>query len=93
MTTHLATLLVLAGALSTGYVVAGLFFLSFWRDTRDRLFGLFAGALLLLALQRIAPARAMVNQRDTTVYYVRRLAAFLVLLFGIIDENRATSVR
>ena len=33
---------VATGAMAMGYAVAGLFFLRFWRDARDRLFGLFA---------------------------------------------------
>lgn len=90
MTAHVATLLVLAGVLVASYLVAALFFLSFWRDTRDRLFGFFAAAFVLLALQRVALAWAMVNRHDTTACYVLRLAAFLVLLSGIVDKNRAT---
>ena len=73
--------------------MAALFFLRFWRETRDRLFGFFAGAFVLLALQRIALAAALVSQHDTTVYYVLRLAAFVVLLIGILDKNRGSTIR
>jgi hypothetical protein len=34
----------ITGALVAMNLVAGLLFLRFWRDTRDRLFGIFAGA-------------------------------------------------
>jgi membrane-associated PAP2 superfamily phosphatase len=93
MNTHDATLLFLAGALSAGYLVAALFFLSFWRDTRDRLFCFFAGAFALLSLQRVALTWAMVTDRDTTIYYMLRLAAFVLFLIGILDKNRATERR
>lgn len=90
MTTHLATVLVISGALAAGYLIAALFFLSFWRETHDRLFGFFAGAFALLALQRLALDWAMVHARDTTADYVLRLAAFVLILIAIIDKNRAT---
>jgi hypothetical protein len=89
MTTRVAAILLISGALTAAYLVAALFFLSFWRDTRDRLFGFFAGAFMLLALQRIALAWAMANQWDTTAYYILRLAAFVLILIAILDKNRA----
>ena len=35
---------VVSGAIMMGYLVAGLFFLRFWQETRDRLFLIFAVA-------------------------------------------------
>jgi len=93
MNAPVATVLVLAGALTAGSLVAALFFLRFWRETRDRLLAFFAGAFALLALQRVALTWAIVSQRDTTASYVLRLAAFVVLLIGILDKNRATATR
>jgi len=93
MSASLATVLVLAGALTACYLVAALFFLRFWRETRDRLFMFFAGSFALLALQRVALAWAMVNRRDTTLYYVLRLAAFVAILIGILDKNRTAARR
>ena len=37
-----ARVLLVSGAIVMGYAVAGLFFLRFWRETRDRLFLIFA---------------------------------------------------
>jgi len=88
MTTHLAAMFFVSGALAAGYGVAALFFFTFWRDTRDRLFGFFAAAFFLLALQRMALAWALIDQRDTSMYYVLRLAAFVLILIAIIDKNR-----
>ena len=85
MNTHDAALFFITGALTAGYLVAALFFLSFWRETRDRLFCFFAGAFVLLALQRMALTWATANARDTTVYNVLRRSAFVMLLFGILD--------
>ncbi len=73
-----------SGVLVTGYAVAGLFFLRFWRQSRDRLFGFFASAFFLLALQRILIA----TSEPTTAVYAVRLLAFVLILWAIIDKNR-----
>ena len=77
-----------AGLLVMGYAVAALFFVRFWRQTRDRLFALFAGAFLLLAIQRMALAMAVFHGTDTTTVYALRLVAFLLFLGAIVDKNR-----
>lgn len=76
-----------SGLLVAGYLVAALFFLGFWRHSRDRLFLLFAGAFAMLALQRGLLA-ALADRGDVTILYSLRLAAFLVILFAIWDKNR-----
>jgi hypothetical protein len=42
----------------------------------------------LLALQRLSLAAAVLLPVPVTTYYVLRLAAFLVILAGILDKNR-----
>ena len=67
--------------------VAGLFFLRFWRKTRDRFFAIFATAFWVLGLNWLA--LAFVNQDEVrTALYVIRLLAFLLILLGILDKNR-----
>ena len=44
----------LGGALTMGYVVLGIFFLKFWRRTRDPLFKMFAYAFCLMAFNGFA---------------------------------------
>jgi amino acid transporter len=78
------------GAMVMGYLTAGLFFLRFWRDTRDRLFAIFAGAFWLLAVQRAVLTLAMHEGDPGAVWiYGLRLLAFLLILFAIIDKNRS----
>lgn len=79
----------ISGAMTMGYAVAGLFFLRFWKRTRDRLFLLFALAFWVLAGQRLALALTTQPIEEDTVYYVVRLLAFLLILVAIIDKNRA----
>ena len=83
-----ALTILVSGALAMGYFVAGLFFLRFWRDTRDRLFGSFAAAFFILALQRAAISLPIDPTTDQVFLYVLRLLAFLLILWAIIDKNR-----
>ncbi len=79
---------VLSGAIIAGYAVVGLYFLRFWRDTRDRLFGLFAISFWLLALQRVLlTATGDLGERGAYLYLVR-LAAFVLIVFAVLDKNR-----
>lgn len=83
--------LMLSGALAMGYAVAAVFFLKFWRQTRDRLFAYFAIAFAILCVHRIAagtPSSATVNP---LWYYVLRLAAFLLILVAILGKNKRMS--
>ncbi len=80
----------MAGGLAMGYFVAGLFFLRFYKETRDRLFGIFAAAFWLLASQRVALVLLRGDAGDSLIWvYVVRLFAFLLIIFAILDKNRA----
>lgn len=83
-----ALVVFLGGTLFASYVVVALFFFRFWRESRDRLFAIFAGAFLLLALQRVLLATEVAVVEDQTWYYVIRLLAFLLMLGAILDKNR-----
>ena len=79
---------VASGAIALAFGVAGLFFLRFWRDTRDRLFGLFAMAFFVLAANRVGIALSVVQGGQGDHYYWVRLCAFLLILVAIVDKNR-----
>lgn len=80
--------LMTTGAIAAGYAVAALFFLRFWRATRDRLFALFAVAFFVLAVNR-AVAGVLPDDNRDPVYWVR-FAAFAVILVAIVDKNRSS---
>jgi peptidoglycan/LPS O-acetylase OafA/YrhL len=84
-----AVTVLVSGLLVMGYAVAGLFFLRFWRETRDRLFGIFAGAFWLLALQRTLLALSQNPDNEQVWLYGIRLLAFVLILYAIVDKNRA----
>jgi hypothetical protein len=87
---HAVIALLVSGAIVMGYGVAGLFFLRFWRETRDRLFVIFAGAFWILGLQRLALAFSHNMVEDDTGLYLVRLFAFLLILGAIVDKNRSS---
>jgi hypothetical protein len=78
----------LMGVIAMASSVAALFFLRFWRDTGDRLFAMFAVAFLLLAFTRLGLALSKTQLEGHTHWYWVRLAAFLLILFAIVDKNR-----
>jgi hypothetical protein len=82
---------VLSGAIVMGYVVAGVFFLRFWRETRDRLFLIFALAFFVLGVQRMGLALSTTPVEARTDLYLVRLFAFLMILLAIVDKNRTGS--
>lgn len=81
----------LSGALMAGYLVAGLHFLKFHRNSGDRLFLIFAISFALLAVQRVALVLLAGTPEATIYLYAVRVFAFLLIIAGIIDKNRAVS--
>lgn len=79
---------VASGALLMGYAITALFFLRFWSASRDRLFALFALAFAVLAVQRFAITVTRETMEDQTIFYLVRLAAYLIIIVAIIDKNR-----
>lgn len=79
----------LNGATMLAYLASALFFLRFWTQSRDRLFGFFALAFTLLAINRAG--LVVLTSDDERLYYlyVVRLFSFLLILYAIWDKNRA----
>ena len=71
-----------------GFVVAGLFFLRFWKRTGDSLFLAFALAFWLLGLTQALLALADVLIEERSWLYLIRLAAFSLILLSIWLKNR-----
>jgi hypothetical protein len=88
-----ATLLSLRDFLWSGTAVicwvVALFFLRFWKDTADRLFLFFALAFAVFGTNWAALQIMNPPGESRHYYYVIRLAAFLLLLVGIVDKNRS----
>jgi hypothetical protein len=79
------------GALAISCFTAALLFLRFWNLTRDRLFMFFALGFSVFALSWTWTALSFsapeVEVRHF-MYYLPRLAAFSLIILGIVDKNR-----
>ncbi len=77
------------GAIVMACATAGVFFLRFWRKTHDRLFAIFALAFWILGVHWLVLAWTKQTEVHFGLYAIR-LLAFLLILFAIIDKNRAS---
>ncbi len=81
----------LSGAITLGFLVAGLFFLRFWRRTGDGLFLAFSIAFGLLGLGQGVQALAYIPEEERSYIFLIRLAAFLLILGAIAYKNRRSA--
>ena len=78
----------LQGLSAAGAWAAGVFFLRFWYESRDRLFAFFAAAFWLMALSwSLLGALSLAAETRPYVYGIR-LIAFLLIIIATIDKNR-----
>lgn len=77
------------GGIAIAAIVAGLFFVRFWRATGDRFFLFFAVAFWLEALSRVLIGLTGSVREDAPMFYGIRLAAYVLILIAILDKNRA----
>ena len=82
-----------SGLITMGYLVASAFFLRFWGRTRDRLFAIFAAAFCLLALNQALVALAGLTREEQSWIYLLRLAAFSLIIAGIVFKNMESRPR
>ncbi len=76
-----------SGMITMGYVVAGVFFLRFWVRTRDLLFGAFAIAFWLLALNQAITAMDGGYREEQSWVYLLRVAGFSLIILSILQKN------
>lgn len=77
------------GALVMGCLACALFFLRFWRASRDRIFAFFSLAFAVMSLNWMALTLLQVDDERRHYLYVIRLVSFLLILYAIWDKNRA----
>lgn len=69
-------------------LVAIVFFVRFWRDSRDSLFLRFATAFSILVMERIALMAVPVAREANSFVYLLRLAAFSLVIWALVDKNK-----
>jgi len=77
----------LLGAIAMASLVAALFFLRFWRDTKDRLFLFFSISFCVEGLNRFALAGISDPNEDQPFVYFVRFLSFLLIVVAIVDKN------
>jgi hypothetical protein len=77
------------GAIAMGCAAVGLFYFRFWRRLGDRLFAFFAASFWLLGIERVLLAAVPVADEHRPYVYLIRLVAFVLIIVGIFDKNRA----
>jgi hypothetical protein len=80
----------LLGALVMGDVVLALFFLQYWRVTRDRFFLFFTWSFVVGAASRLVLAVHLGNDEFEPLVYLIRLLSYAIILVAIIDKNRVS---
>ena len=73
------------GAVAMGFLIVGLFFMRFWRQTSDALFLAFAAAFWALALSEAGFSFGLA--RNDSWIYLLRLAAFVLIIVAILGKN------
>ena len=81
----------ISGAITMGFLIAGLFFLRFWKRTLDGLFIAFALAFWLLGLAQALLPFGNILVEERSWLYLLRLAAFVIIIVAIWRKNRASS--
>jgi hypothetical protein len=78
----------LIGAIATASFVVGLFFLRFWRATRDRFFLLFALSFFIEGGHRLLIYQLAGSDEASPLHYLVRLVAYGLIIAAIVDKNR-----
>jgi hypothetical protein len=78
----------LSGAICLALLTIGMFFVRFWRSTRDPLFLFFSVAFQLLLVERLLRLALDLDSEWQPIVYSIRLAAYGLILVAIIDKNR-----
>jgi hypothetical protein len=78
----------LLGVIATASLVAGAYFLKFWRQTRDPLFLGFACAFLIEGINRTCFLFVTNPETGSVTLYTVRLLSYVVILVAIAHKNR-----
>jgi hypothetical protein len=78
----------LIGVIVTASLLAGAYFLKFWRQTGDLLFLGFGAAFVIEGLNRTSFLFVDATTRDNALIYSIRLLSYLLILGAIAYKNR-----
>ena len=79
---------ILIGGIAVAALIAGVFFLRFWKSSGDRFFLMFAVAFWIEGAHRIFIYAWAGRDEASPLYYVVRLIAYGLIIAAIVDKNR-----
>lgn len=78
----------ISGAVAMASLIIALFFLRFWKSSRDRFFLYFALSFAAQAVDRVVAAMpSAVSEADSPLHYLIRLTAYALILWAILEKN------
>jgi hypothetical protein len=78
----------LGGGIATASLVAGFFFLRFWKSSGDRFFLYFALSFLIEGVNRFVLYATVGPNEEDGLYYMIRTVAYGLIIFAIVQKNR-----
>lgn len=81
--------LILLGAIIMACLTVALLFLRSWQETGDRFFLFFAASFLIEGAARLMLGLIEYSSEQEPLFYLLRLLAFMIILYAIVDKNRA----
>jgi hypothetical protein len=78
----------LSGAIAMASIITGIFFLRYWKSSRDRFFLYFAASFLIEGVNRFVLYLAVGLQEEAPIYYLIRLVAYGLIVLAIVAKNR-----
>ncbi|MBI2359851.1 MAG: hypothetical protein HYV04_13310 [Deltaproteobacteria bacterium] len=83
--------LMLLGSIALASLIAGLFFLRFWKDTGDRFFLFFAISFFVEGMNRAALGLSGDPNEGRPLFYFVRFLSFVLILIAIVHKNLTKS--
>jgi zinc transporter ZupT len=77
------------GVLTALSATIAIFFFKLFRDAKDRLFGFFAAAFGVLAIDWLAHAVLAPRHESQHYLFLIRLLSFVLIIAGIVGKNRS----
>ncbi len=78
----------LVGAITLANLLIALFFLRFWRGTRDTFFLYFALSFSIEGFNRLISALTHMPYEDGPLYYLIRVVAYSLIVIAIWNKNK-----
>ena len=75
------------GMIAMGSLIIALFFLRFWRNTKDRFFLYFALSFGIEAVHRIVTTLTYDEREESPLHYLVRLLAYGLIIWAILEKN------